>query len=160
MPDFDIDFCRHRRDGVIAYVREKYGKECVAQIITFRLVRRQAPSSATSAASSTCRCGRPTRSPRRSRSRPENVHLHEALATSRELRELAKGPPGDELLDIALKLEGLKRHTGVHAAGTVITKEPVVKYTPLAKVRSPTCRHAVRRRRRRSSACSRSTSSA
>ena len=59
--------------------------------------------------------------------------LYEAIQRTPELAEAYQNPQYKKLLDLALKLEGLKRHTGVHAAGTVITKEPVVRYTPLAR---------------------------
>ncbi|UPT74121.1 MAG: DNA polymerase III subunit alpha [Elusimicrobiota bacterium] len=130
MPDLDIDFADTGRDRVIQYVREKYGKECVAQIITFgslgaKLVVRDV--------------GRVMDMPlmqvdeiaKKIPTGP-NVYLHQAMQTP-ELAELAKDPQVKRLLELSLKLEGLKRHTGVHAAGTLITKEPVVKYTPLAK---------------------------
>ncbi len=130
MPDLDIDFADTGRDRVIAYVREKYGKECVAQIITFgslgaKLVIRDVgrvldmPLMQVNEIAKKIPIG-------------PNVHLHEAMQGP-ELQELAKDPQVKRLLDLALKLEGLKRHTGVHAAGTLITKEPVVRYTPLAK---------------------------
>lgn len=130
MPDLDIDFADTGRDRVIAYVREKYGKECVAQIITFgslgaKLVIRDVgrvldmPLMQIDEIAKKIPVG-------------PNVHLHEAMQGP-ELQELAKDPQVKRLLDLSLKLEGLKRHTGVHAAGTLITKEHVVKYTPLAK---------------------------
>ena len=130
MPDLDIDFADTGRDRVIAYVREKYGKECVAQIITFgslgaKLVIRDVgrvldmPLMQIDEIAKKIPVG-------------PNVHLHEAMQGP-ELQELAKDPQVKRLLELSLKLEGLKRHTGVHAAGTLITKEPVVKYTPLAK---------------------------
>jgi DNA polymerase-3 subunit alpha len=130
MPDLDIDFADTGRDRVIQYVRQKYGEDCVAQIITFgslgaKLVIRDV--------------GRVLDMPlmqideiaKKIPTGP-NVHLHEAMQ-SPEMLELAKDPQVKKLLELSLKLEGLKRHTGVHAAGTLITKEPVVKYTPLAK---------------------------
>ena len=130
MPDLDIDFADTGRDRVIQYVREKYGKECVAQIITFgslgaKLVIRDVgrvldmPLPQVDEIAKKIPVG-------------PNVHLHEAMQ-SPELQELAKDPQVKRLLDLSLKLEGLKRHTGVHAAGTLITKEHVVKYSPLAK---------------------------
>jgi DNA polymerase-3 subunit alpha len=130
MPDLDIDFADTGRDRVIAYVREKYGKECVAQIITFgslgaKLVIRDVgrvldmPLMQIDEIAKKIPVG-------------PNVHLHEAMQGP-ELLEMAKDPQVKRLLDLSLKLEGLKRHTGVHAAGTLITKEHVVKYTPLAK---------------------------
>ncbi|MBI3289513.1 MAG: DNA polymerase III subunit alpha, partial [Elusimicrobia bacterium] len=130
MPDLDIDFADTGRDRVIAYVREKYGKECVAQIITFgslgaKLVVRdvgrvlEMPLPQVDEIAKKIPVG-------------PNVHLHEAMQ-SPEMQELARDPQVKRLLELSLKLEGLKRHTGVHAAGTLITKEPVVRYTPLAK---------------------------
>ncbi len=130
MPDLDIDFADTGRDRVIQYVRQKYGEDCVAQIITFgslgaKLVVRDVgrvldmPLPQVDEIAKKIPIG-------------PNVHLHEAMQTP-ELTELAKDPQVQRLLALALKLEGLKRHTGVHAAGTLITKEPVVKYTPLAK---------------------------
>lgn len=130
MPDLDIDFADTGRDRVIQYVRQKYGEECVAQIITFgslgaKLVVRDV--------------GRVLDMPltqideiaKKIPTGPD-VHLHQAMQTP-ELAELAKDPQVKRLLELSLKLEGLKRHTGVHAAGTLITKEPVVRYSPLAK---------------------------
>ena len=130
MPDLDIDFADTGRDRVIQYVREKYGADCVAQIITFgslgaKLVVRDVgrvldiPLTQIDEIAKKIPTG-------------PNVHLHEAMQQP-ELQELAKDPQIKRLLELSLKLEGLKRHTGVHAAGTLITKEPVVKYTPLAK---------------------------
>ncbi|MDE2491882.1 MAG: DNA polymerase III subunit alpha [Elusimicrobia bacterium] len=130
MPDLDIDFADTGRDKIISYVRRKYGEDCVAQIITFgslgaKLVVRDV--------------GRVLDMPlpqvdeiaKKIPTGP-NVRLHEAMQ-SPELAELAKDPQVKRLLELSLKLEGLKRHTGVHAAGTLITKEPVLRYTPLAK---------------------------
>ena len=130
MPDLDIDFADTGRDRVIAYVREKYGKECVAQIITFGSLGAKAvirdvgrvldmPLMQIDEIAKKIPVG-------------PNVHLYEAMQGP-ELQELAKDPQVKKLLELSLKLEGLKRHTGVHAAGTLITKEPVVMYTPVAK---------------------------
>ncbi|OGR47522.1 MAG: DNA polymerase III subunit alpha [Elusimicrobia bacterium GWA2_66_18] len=130
MPDLDIDFADTGRDRVIQYVRRKYGEDCVAQIITFgslgaKLVIRDVgrvldmPLSQVDEIAKKIPAG-------------PNVHLHESMQ-SPEMQELARDPQVKRLLNLSLKLEGLKRHTGVHAAGTLITKEPVVRYTPLAK---------------------------
>ncbi len=130
MPDLDIDFADTGRERVIQYVRQKYGEECVAQIITFgslgaKLVVRDVgrvldmPLSQIDEIAKKIPTG-------------PNVHLHEAMQQP-ELAELARDPQVARLLELSLKLEGLKRHTGVHAAGTLITKEPVVRYSPLAK---------------------------
>jgi DNA polymerase-3 subunit alpha len=131
MPDLDIDFADTGRDRVIAYVREKYGADNVAQIITFgslgaKLVIRDVARVMGLPISEADRIAKmiPT---------GPHVTLNETLQSNPDLKEAAKAPSIRKLLDLALKLEGLKRHTGVHAAGTVITKEPVVRYTPLAK---------------------------
>src|SRR5579883_953675 len=131
MPDLDIDFADTGRDKVIDYVRNKYGETNVAQIITFgsmaaKLVVRD--------------IGRVMNMPltevdKIAKMIPAGpgVTLSKSLQEIPELQEAAKNPTIKRLLDLSMKLEGLKRHTGVHAAGTLITKEPVVKYTPLAK---------------------------
>lgn len=131
MPDLDIDFADTGRDRVISYVREKYGADNVAQIITFgslgaKLVIRDVARVLGLPISEADRITKmiPT---------GPNISLNETLESSPDLKEAAKNPSIKKLLDLALKLEGLKRHTGVHAAGTVITKEPVVKYAPLAR---------------------------
>ncbi len=130
MPDLDIDFADTGRDRVIDYVRRKYGAANVAQIITFgsmaaRLVVRDV--------------GRVLGIPlaevdRIAKMIPAGgITLYQTLQKNPELAEAAKDPQVKKLLELSLKLEGLKRHTGVHAAGTVITKEPVVRYTPLSR---------------------------
>ncbi len=131
MPDLDIDFADTGRDKVIDYVRHKYGETNVAQIITFgsmaaKLVVRDVgrvmnmPLSEVDKIAKMIPAG-------------PNVTLNDSMQKVPELAEAAKSPQIKRLLDLSMKLEGLKRHTGVHAAGTLITKEPVVKYTPLAK---------------------------
>ncbi|MBI4057436.1 MAG: DNA polymerase III subunit alpha [Elusimicrobia bacterium] len=130
MPDLDIDFSDEGREKVIEYVRQKYGAGNVAQIITFgsmhaRLVIRDV--------------GRTLGIPlpdvdRLAKLIPFGTTIHEALQSIAELKETAASNPRiQKLLALAQKLEGLKRHTGVHAAGTVITKEAVSKYSPLSK---------------------------
>ncbi|MFA5137602.1 MAG: DNA polymerase III subunit alpha [Elusimicrobiota bacterium] len=129
MPDLDIDFSDTGRERVLAYVREKYGHDKVAQIITFgslkaRLAIRDV--------------GRVMGVPipevnRLAKLIPANNTLNEALTSVPELQEAAKDARTKNLLDLAHKVEGLKRHTGVHAAGIVITKESAVRYAPLSK---------------------------
>ncbi len=132
MPDLDIDFSDAGRERVIDYVRNKYGAGNVAQIITFgtmaaRLVVRDV--------------GRVLGLPLPEVDRLAKLipagpgqTLHKAMKEAPELSDAQKRDPQvKKLFEIALKLEGLKRHTGVHAAGTIITKEPVVNYVPLAK---------------------------
>lgn len=129
MPDLDIDFSDEGRDRVIEYVRQKYGSSNVAQIITFgsmhaRLAVRDV--------------GRVLAVPLQEVDRlakliPFGMSLEKAFQSVPDLKEALKDARLKKLFHLAAKLEGLKRHTGVHAAGTVITKEAVVKYTPLAR---------------------------
>jgi DNA polymerase III subunit alpha len=132
MPDLDIDFSDDGREKVIDYVRHKYGSACVAQIITFgsmlaRLVVRDV--------------GRVLNMPlvdvdkvARLIPRELGTTIHSALQNVPELQDLHKRDPQvRQLLDLAKKLEGLKRHTGVHAAGTVIAAGDITQHVPLAK---------------------------
>lgn len=130
MPDFDIDFADDRRHEVIQHVTEKYGKDHVAQIITF----------GTMAARNAIRdVGRVlgisyAEVDRIAKSVPEKMNLTEALTESTELAAIAR--ESDEykkLLSLATKLEGVARHSSTHAAGVVISKEPLVEYAPLQK---------------------------
>ncbi|MHB2026382.1 MAG: DNA polymerase III subunit alpha [Elusimicrobiota bacterium] len=130
MPDLDIDFADTGRDRIIDYVRRKYGADNVAQIITFgslgaKLVIRDVGRVMGMAISDVDRIAKmiPV---------GPNISLYEAMK-SPEMLEAAKNPQIKKLLALSLKLEGLKRHTGVHAAGTVITREPAINYVPLAK---------------------------
>ncbi|WP_028611894.1 DNA polymerase III subunit alpha [Paenibacillus harenae] len=130
MPDIDIDFNDERRDEVIAYVAAKYGEDHVAQIITF----------GTMAAKAAVRdVGRAMNVPfqevdRAAKLIPNQLHitLEEALRASPELREAAERlPKTAALLQMALKVEGMPRHASTHAAGVVISQEPLTDYTPL-----------------------------
>ncbi len=132
MPDFDIDFCQERRGEVIEYVRQKYGEDRVAQIITFgtlqaRVVLRdvgrvmQLP------------LGLVDRLAKMVPSNPANpVTLKEAIASEPGLKQ-ARDDDQDvaQLLDTALSLEGLYRNTSTHAAGVVIGDRPLVELSPL-----------------------------
>ena len=132
MPDFDIDFCQDRRDEVIRYVQEQYGADRVAQIITFGSLQARAALRDV---------GRVLGMPYGQVDRicklvPFNPAkpptLAEALAQEPQLREIRRG---DEtvarLIDIAMKLEGLYRHTSTHAAGVVIADRPLTELIPL-----------------------------
>jgi DNA polymerase III subunit alpha len=132
MPDIDIDFCMNNRGRVIEYVRDKYGRENVAQIITF----------GTMAARSVVRdVGRVLGLPftlvdKVAKTIPNNpgvfVSLADAVKTSPLLQEAIKTDKEvARVIEIGSKLEGLSRHAGVHAAGVVITPEPVTNYVPL-----------------------------
>lgn len=129
MPDLDIDFSDRGRDMVIDYVRKKYGEKHVAQIITFgslkaRLAIRDVGRVLDVPLSEVDKLAKLI---------PMGNTIHQAVESVPDLQELAKDPNTKKLLALAQKIEGLKRHTGVHAAGIVITKEPAVRYTPLAK---------------------------
>lgn len=130
MPDIDIDFNDERRDEVIAYVAAKYGDEHVAQIITF----------GTMAAKAAVRdVGRAMNVPfqevdRAAKLIPNQlgITLDEALRISTELREASERQPKTaSMLKMALKVEGMPRHASTHAAGVVISQEPLTHYTPV-----------------------------
>ena len=130
MPDIDLDFCMNRRGEVIEYVRKKYGEENVAQIITF----------GTMAAKSVVRdVGRVMGHPygfvdKISKMIPggPGVTLTDAKKDSPQLAEAIRNDEEvKKIIEIGEKLEGLSRHAGMHAAGVVITPEPVTNYVPL-----------------------------
>ncbi len=128
MPDIDLDFADDRRDEVIHYVRQKYGSEHVAQIITF----------GTMAARAAIRdAGRALAYPysfcdRLAKAIPAFTNFEQALVHGSELRTMYDGDPqAKKLIDTAKKLEGVCRHASTHAAGVVITDEPITEYLPL-----------------------------
>ncbi|OGW58905.1 MAG: DNA polymerase III subunit alpha [Nitrospirae bacterium RIFCSPHIGHO2_02_FULL_42_12] len=132
MPDIDIDFCMDKRDRVIQYVTGKYGRDHVAQIITF----------GTMAARGVIRdVGRSLDIPysevdRVAKLIPEgpNVKLEDALSSEPKLKELMNADSRIKtLIEYALSLEGLTRHASTHAAGIVISKEPLTEYVPLSR---------------------------
>jgi len=132
MPDFDIDFCQDRRDEVIAYVRDKYGADRVAQIITFGKLQARAVLRDV---------GRVLQMPygqvdRLCKMVPNNpanpVTLAQAIEGEPKLQEARdREPIVTQLLDTAQKLEGLYRHASTHAAGVVIGDRPLVELIPL-----------------------------
>lgn len=128
MPDIDVDFADHRRDEVLDYVREKYGKDHVAQIITFGTMAARAAvrdaGRVLGVEYSYC--------DRLAKMIPSFTKLQKALETSRELmQEYNANPDAKKIIQAALRLEGIARHASVHACGVVITKDPVVAYSPL-----------------------------
>ena len=132
MPDIDIDFCYERRGEVIDYVVEKYGKDCVTQIVTF----------GTLAARGVIRdVGRVMDLPYNfcdniAKNIPNelNITIKKALVMNPELRAMYET---DEtvhtLIDMAKRLEGLPRHTSMHAAGVVISQKAMDEYVPLSR---------------------------
>ncbi len=132
MPDIDIDFCMRRRGEVIEYVRQKYGAESVAQIITF----------GTMAAKAVLKdAGRALDMPygevdKIAKMIPTtlNIELDDALKQTPQLQALRQSDPKvKELVEVALRLEGLARHASTHAAGVVISSQPLMEIVPLYK---------------------------
>lgn len=132
MPDFDVDFCYVRREEIVAYLVEKYGADHVAQIVTF----------GTLAAKAAIRdVGRVYDLPYRTvdqiaKAVPGRlkITLREALEESPELKEqYDTDEQAKQVIDMAMKIEGMPRHASTHAAGVVITRDPVDCYVPLAK---------------------------
>jgi DNA polymerase III subunit alpha len=135
MPDFDIDFCMNRRDEVIHYVADKYGKNNVGQIATFHslkargVVRDVARVMGLSYADGD-RVAKLIPEPIAGKS----VSIPQALEQEPRLRELAEADPKiADLLEVAAPLEGLNRHAGMHAAGVVIGEKPLWDYVPCFK---------------------------
>jgi DNA polymerase-3 subunit alpha len=132
MPDIDIDFCTRGRGDVIQYVTEKYGREQVAQIITFGTLGAKA------AIKDVARVLELTyaESERLTKMVPGvlNIKLKDAIAQEPGFAEAAKKDPRvAEVLDVALRLEGMARNASVHAAGVVISPEPLKNLVPLYK---------------------------
>ncbi len=132
MPDIDIDFCMNRRGEVIQYVTEKYGREQVAQIITFNTLGARAAIKDV---------GRVLELPfadveRLTKMVPNvlNITLDDALKQEPGFDEAAKKDPRvDDILKVARRLEGLARNCSVHAAGVVISPQPLKQLVPLYK---------------------------
>lgn len=128
MPDVDMDFADHRRDEVLAYVRKKYGNDHVAQIITFGTMAARAAirdvGRVLGVEYSYC--------DKLAKMVPMFTKLDEALKSSSEIiQEYNSNKDAKQIIDAALRLEGVARHASVHACGVVITKEPVTEYSPL-----------------------------
>src|SRR5205085_9797826 len=132
MPDIDIDFCMERRGEVIDYVKEKYGRDSVGQIVTFGTLKSRAAVKDV---------GRtlgftPAETDALAKLIPNapnyNLTVKEAI---KQVPDVARYYRDDEryrrLLDYAKSLEGLSRHTGVHAAGVVIAPGPVDEFVPV-----------------------------
>src|ERR1700727_348468 len=135
MPDIDIDFCMNRRSEVIDYVTRKYGREQVAQIITFNTMAAKA---------SIKDVGRALAMPygevdKIAKLIPATIGMtiDEALEDSPQLREaMEKDGQIRELIETAKKLEGMVRNSGVHAAGVVISPKPLTELVPLHKTKN------------------------
>ena len=132
MPDFDTDFCQERRGEVIDYVVQKYGKDHVAQIATFgTMAARGAIRDVGRALNFTY-----AETDVVAKLVPTTLHitLDEALKVSPKLKEMYDGDDRvKKLIDTARALEGMPRNTSTHAAGVVITADPVCTYVPLSR---------------------------
>ena len=137
MPDIDVDFCFERRGEVIEYVRQKYGKESVGQIVTFGTMKSRAAIKDV---------GRtlgftPSETDALAKLIPNgpaySLMVKDAIKDVPEIKKLyASDGRYKTLLDYAISLEGLSRHTGVHAAGVVIAPGPLDDYVPILTVNS------------------------
>ncbi len=132
LPDIDIDFCERRRGEVIEYVTRKYGRENVAQIITFGTMKARAVVRDVGRAmdvpyadaDKVAKLIPPTL----------DMTLDKALVESQPLRDLeASDARVKDLLEVARRLEGMTRHASVHAAGVVIAPKPITEFAPLYK---------------------------
>jgi DNA polymerase III subunit alpha len=134
MPDIDTDFCVERRDEVIKYVTEKYGSDHVAQIVTFgTMAARAAVRDAGRALG--VPLGDVDRVAKLIPSGPGGLSIPQALKGIPELKALYDASPQIRaLLETAKSIEGLARHASTHAAGVVISKDPLVDVTPLIKL--------------------------
>ena len=131
MPDFDIDFCYVNRQRVIDYVIRKYGEDRVSQIVTFGTMAARAAirdvGRALDISYAVC--------DKVAKLIPQalNMTIDRAMKGSAELRELyGNDPQIKELIDTAVRLEGMPRHASTHAAGVVISDKPIAEYVPLA----------------------------
>jgi DNA polymerase III subunit alpha len=134
MPDFDIDFCMDRRDEVIDYVSQKYGRESVGQIATFHELKARSvikdvaramgmPANEAQALASMI--------PPNPKVQGQMYTIPEALEAEPKLaRRVKEDPVARDLIKVAQKLEGLTRHAGKHAAGVVISKGPLWSHVP------------------------------
>ena len=129
-PDFDIDFCMRRRGEVIDYVRQKYGNACVANIITYgtlgaKMVVRDVARVHDLPFAEADRLAKMI---------PDelNISLEDSLKKSAELKgEYDRNPVAKKIIDQGLVLEGMVRNTGKHAAGIIITDQPLENFVPL-----------------------------
>src|SRR5947209_70244 len=134
MPDIDMDFPDNRRDEVISYVTNKYGQDCVAQMVTFNSMAAKASVKDVARV-----MGKQDLGDRITRLIPTGpkVTLQGSLDGVKELNSLyQESKEAQEIIDQALKLEGAVRSTGIHAAGVLIANEPLERFVPL-QLRDP-----------------------
>lgn len=129
-PDFDIDFCMRRRVEVIDYVRNKYGNDCVANIITYGTLGAKMVIRDVSRVHDLPY----VEADRLAKMIPDeiNISLDDAISKSSELQaEIRNNPMAKKIIDAGRVLEGLVRNTGKHAAGIIITDQPLDDFVPL-----------------------------
>lgn len=132
MPDIDVDFCFERRGEVIEYVRQKYGRDSVGQIVTFGTLKSRAVVKDVGRALGFT----PAETDALAKLIPNqpnySLTIKEATEQISEIRRLYENDERyKQLLDYATALEGLARHSGVHAAGVVIAPGPLDEYVPV-----------------------------
>ncbi|MEZ4753306.1 MAG: DNA polymerase III subunit alpha [Bdellovibrionota bacterium] len=132
LPDIDVDFCIHGRDDVIRYVVEKYGADRVAQIATFGTLKAKAAIKDIGRVlgksyAETDKVAQLVPAPRQG----FDFSLSEALEMEPRLKEYADSPEGQQLIELALKVEGLTRHSSTHAAGVVIGDRALTEMLPM-----------------------------
>jgi DNA polymerase-3 subunit alpha len=132
MPDIDVDFCFERRGEVIEYVRERYGRESVGQIVTFGTMKARA------AVKDVARVLRipPGEADRITKLIPSgpaySLSIHDAVRKVDEMGDLVRGNPAyQRLIRLSARIEGISRHMSVHAAGVVIAPGPLADYVPV-----------------------------
>lgn len=135
MPDIDIDFDERRRGDVIRYVQDKYGEDHVAQIVTYGTIKgKQAIKDAARVLGFPYQDGDRLTKMYPALIMGRDSGLRSALETSTELAQAyEEGGAAKEIIDVALGIENLKRSAGIHAAGVVIGKDPLIEHVPLKR---------------------------
>jgi len=132
MPDFDVDFCQDRRDEVIEYVTNKYGKDKVAMIITYGSLKARGVIRDVARAFEVPY----SEADQIAKLVPEtlNITLQEAMEQEPKIKEIVKKDPKiNDVIDVSLSLEGLYKSAGMHAAGVIISDKPLINHLPLFK---------------------------
>ncbi len=132
MPDVDVDFCFERRGEVIEYVRQKYGKDSVGQIVTFGTMKSRAAIKDVGRTLGFTPAETDALAKLVPNAPNNSLTVKEAVVQVPEVKKFYNDDPRyRQLLDYAIKLEGLSRHTGVHAAGVVIAPGPITDFVPV-----------------------------
>jgi DNA polymerase-3 subunit alpha len=132
MPDVDVDFCFERRGEVIDYVRQKYGKDSVGQIVTFGTMKSRAAVKDVGRTLGFTPAETDALAKLIPNAPNNSLTVAEAIEQVPEVKQLYQSDARyTQLLDFAVKLEGLSRHTGVHAAGVVIAPGPLDEFVPI-----------------------------